>query len=160
MKIRTEVKINCEIDAVLEFVSNGENLQKWNTAVKQSAFKSEKDENTKIYSITRKLPHQVVENTLEITVNKSVNTIDMKTTSGPIPFDYHYKLVPFRGTTTVILNAVVDKEEVISLLGPKIKKVPKIMLKKMILKEINADLYSLKVDLEKLNNKDQNPRVV
>ncbi|TFG21082.1 MAG: hypothetical protein EU530_01215 [Promethearchaeota archaeon] len=150
MKIRVEVKINCILQTVLDYISNGEKLHEWNSAVKQVEINSRKDDNTTIFSIVRKLPSQIVENLLEVTVNKSVNTINMKTTSGYIPFIYHIKLVPFRGTTNVILNADLNKNDIITLLGPQLKKVPKIILKKMMFKEVNADLYSLKIILEKI----------
>jgi hypothetical protein len=160
MKIRAEVKINCELEHVSEFMLNGENLKIWNSAVKDSKFKSESNEETKLYSIVRKLPNQIVENTLEIRANNSVNTIDMKTISGAIPFKYHYKLVPFRGTTAVILNAEIDRHEFSSLLGRKMKRIPQVLLKKMILKEVNRNLYSLKIDLEKKINPEQFESVV
>jgi hypothetical protein len=160
MKIRAEVKINCDLKQVFEFMSNGENLSIWNSAVKDSKFKSKSNEETELYSIVRKLPNQMVENTLEIRTNNTVNTIHMKTISGIIPFKYHYKLVPFRSTTAVILNAEINKNEVNSLMGRKMKSIPQVLLKKMILKEVNRNLFSLKIDLEKKIKPEQYERVV
>jgi hypothetical protein len=128
--------------------------------VSQSDFRSQNNEKSKLYSIVRKLPNQTVENPLEINTNKTVHTIHMKTISGPIPFVYHYKLIPFRGTTTVILNAEINKNEVSSLMGRKIKSIPQIILKKMILKEVKRNLYSLKIDLEKMNSTTQTQVVI
>ena len=123
----------------------------------KSDFKSDIDENTKIYSIIRKLPKQIIENSLEITVNKTVKTIHMRTISGPIPFTYHYKMVSFRGTTIVILNAEINKP-IINVW--KMKHIPRILLKNMLLKEINRNLYSLKIDLEKIYKIDETTGVI
>ncbi|MBN2155582.1 MAG: SRPBCC family protein [Candidatus Lokiarchaeota archaeon] len=147
MKFRTEVKINSPIEKVFSYIKDGNKLVKWNSAVKEVSHLNFDGKDNE-YQMIRKLPDKIVENIVKISDNEDENTIQIETVSGPTPFLYKYKLVPFRGTTNLILNADVDEEGVLSLLGPKIKVIPKFVINKMVRKAINNNLFSLKVILE------------
>src|SRR5512136_775034 len=89
------ILIRRPVKDVFEFVADGLNGSKWNSAVVEVMRISEGSIGIGTrYWMTRELPSGRVENTFEIIEYEPDKKLTVKITSGPTPFVYHYRFEP------------------------------------------------------------------
>jgi hypothetical protein len=66
----------------------------------------------------RELPSGRVHNELAIVAHEPPTEFDIRTTSGPTPFNYRYRFSTANGETVVHLDAVVELNGAAALLAP------------------------------------------
>lgn len=104
----TLVRIERPVEEVFAYLAEPLNFPRWNSAVhavrKLSADESGRDST---YLMERQLPVGRVVNELEVTMTRSPE-FAIRTTSGPTPFEYRYRLSSDDGATVVHLDAEVE----------------------------------------------------
>jgi uncharacterized protein YndB with AHSA1/START domain len=116
---QTSVRIARPIEEVFSYVSDPLNLPRWNSAVEAVQRTSEHEgEVGSTYSMARDLPAGRAENELEIQALERPTEFAIRTTSGPTPFVYRYRLSTESGATVVRLDAEFELEGAAALLGP------------------------------------------
>jgi hypothetical protein len=142
IEFEVNVPINCSIDNVFRYVSHGENLSTWNSAVKYVSKLSEGPVSTGArYKMIRQLPNGRSENTLEITHYQPNSKVTFKTTTGPTPFVYHYTFKPKGDMTKVSLKTEIDENGLPFRL-------PKFLASRAIKKGVQDNLETLKSIME------------
>jgi hypothetical protein len=136
-----DVVILRPVKDIFEFIADGEKADQWNTAVTQV----EKISDGPIgpgtrYHMVRKLPWGKVENEIEITDYIPVNTLTVRTISGPTPFVYKYSLDPTDGGTRLTMEGEGDTSD--------LTHVPGFVMKVAVKRGIRANLEKLKGILE------------
>jgi uncharacterized protein YndB with AHSA1/START domain len=111
---QTGVRIERPIEEVFAFVSDPLNIPSWNSAV-ETLRRSDVDST---YSMERRLPVGHAVNELEIVALERPVEVAVRTTSGPTPFHYRYRLSEENGTTAVQLDAAVELGRVPALFAP------------------------------------------
>ena len=109
---KTDVRIERPIEDVFAYVSNPGNFPDWNSAV--TAVREGEMGST--YVMERRLPSGRAVNELSIVALERPTDFAIRTTSGPTPFLYVYRLSAENGETVVRLDAEVELEGVGSLL--------------------------------------------
>jgi Polyketide cyclase / dehydrase and lipid transport len=92
------------------------------------------------YAMHRDLPSGPAENQLEVVARNEPTEFAIRTTSGPTPFVYTYRLAPDQGATQVGLHGDVELGGPASLLGP--------LAARAVKRGVDANLASLKAILE------------
>lgn len=119
MNFETSVRIARPIDEVFAFVSDPGNFPQWNSAVQAVRKTSEGERGVgSTYSMERELPSGRARNEFEIVACERPNEFVIRTTSGPTPFVYRYRLSSENRATVIRLDAQVELEGAAALLGP------------------------------------------
>jgi len=152
IKFDVNITIEKPVEEVFWFVAEGENGSRWNSAVKKVRKISEGPVNvgTK-YSMVRELPNGSVENTYEVVEYEENNTLSIKIISGPTPFLYRYRFAPSGNGTKLSMNAEVDKEGLVEILGAKARIAPEFVLAGFMKEGVIENLRTLKKLLESGN---------
>ncbi len=105
----TSVRVERPIEEVLTFVANPLLLPRWNSAV-QTVHGTSGDSGGpgSMHSMQRELPTGQVENELEVLSREHPTKFDIRTTSGPTPFLYHYRFASDGADTVIRLDASVE----------------------------------------------------
>jgi Polyketide cyclase / dehydrase and lipid transport len=93
------------------------------------------------YSMHRDLPGGAAENELEVLAREEPTEFAIRTTSGPTPFVYAYRLTRGRESTRVDLHGEVELGGPASLLGP--------LAARAVKRGVDANLASLKSIVER-----------
>jgi hypothetical protein len=93
------------------------------------------------YAMHRDLPGGSAENELEVLTRDEPTEFAVRTTSGPTPFVYTYRLAPDQSATRVDLHGEVELGGPASLLGP--------LASRAVKRGVDANLASLKALLER-----------
>lgn len=125
ISFETSVRIARPIEQVFAFVSDPIQFPRWNSAVqavrRTSAVRGPSGgtgEPGSTYAMERELPGGQVENGLEVFVREQPTEFGIRTTSGPTPFVYDYRLASDGKDTIVHLDASVELAGVAGVLGP------------------------------------------
>lgn len=149
IKFEATIIINRPPEDVFGFVAQGENGSKWNYAVKEVKQVSEGPVGMGTqYWMLRELPSGEVENTYEIIEFEPNKKLSIKIISGPTPFVYRYTFEPSGQGTRLSLNAEVDKEGLVEVLGTKARFAPESLLTHSLKAGVEANFKSLKDILE------------
>jgi hypothetical protein len=92
----------------------------------------------------RELPSGKVENIYEIIEFESNKTLAIKTISGPTPFFYRYTFEPSEQGTRLSLDAEVDREGLVAVLGTKARIAPDVLLTRFVRGGVESNFKSLK----------------
>lgn len=106
----TEVRIRRPIGEVFAYLSDPLNLPRWNSAVR--AVRKTSGGGYGTYSMERELPAGRAVNGLEIEAGQPQRAFAIRTTSGPTPFHYRYRLSTEDGGTVVRLSGEFELEDV------------------------------------------------
>ena len=125
ISFETSVRIARPIEQVFAFVSDPIQFPRWNSAVqavrRTSAVRGASGgigDPGSTYAMERELPGGRVENGLEVFVREQPTEFGIRTTSGPTPFVYDYRLASDGKDTIVHLDASVELAGVAGVLGP------------------------------------------
>lgn len=118
MRFETLVRIARPIEEVFAYVSDPGNFPAWNSAVETVRRTSGARAVGSTYAMERRLPSGSAENELEIVAFEQPREFAIRTTSGPTPFVYRYRLSPEDGETVVQLSAEVELDGAAALVGP------------------------------------------
>jgi len=116
----TGVRIERALEEVFAFVSDPLNFPRWNSAVR-AVCKTSADGDSGVgstYFMERALPTGTAVNGLEIVARESRTTFSIRTTSGPTPFLYRFRLTPDDRATVVRLQGEAELGGVGDLLAP------------------------------------------
>jgi hypothetical protein len=135
----TLVRIERPVGEVFAYLSEPLNFSHWNSAV-HDVRKLSTDESGEgsTYLMERQLPVGRVVNELEVTMTQSPE-FAIRTTSGPTPFEYRYRVSSDNGATVVRLRAAVELGRV-GMLGA--------LVRKTVRNGVDANLATLKNILE------------
>jgi uncharacterized protein YndB with AHSA1/START domain len=105
----TQIIIERPIEDVFAYVSDPLNFPRWNSAV-QAVRKTRAGGNSvsSTYAMERRLPTGRAVNELEVVARQEPSVFAVRTTSGPTPFHYRYRLSTDSGLTLVRLEAEVE----------------------------------------------------
>ena len=105
----TSVRIGRPIEDVFSFLSDPLQFPRWNSAVQTVQITSRaSDEPGSTYSLRRELRSGRAENEVEAFIRREPSEFGIRTTSGPTPFVYRYRLFPEGDSTVVRLDAEVE----------------------------------------------------
>ncbi|MGH2947510.1 MAG: SRPBCC family protein [Solirubrobacteraceae bacterium] len=141
MKFEAEVRIQRPIEDVFAYLSDPRNFPHWNSAVR--AVRPTSAASTQVgtmYSMERELPSGRAENDLEIVALERPREFTIRTTSGPTPFHYHYRLSSENGETIVTLDAEVKLEGAAAFAAP--------LARRAVKRGVDDNLAALKQILE------------
>ena len=110
----TSVQIARPIEDVFAYLADPANFAHWNSAVR--AVRPSPDR-PRSYTMERVLPRGPVRNGLEVFARERPSEFGIRTTSGPTPFSYRYRLSEAAGETVVRLDAEVEIDGAPALLG-------------------------------------------
>jgi hypothetical protein len=99
----TSVRVERGIGDVFSYVSDPLAFPRWNSAVRAVHRTS-----ATTYRLERELPTGRAVNELEVVTREPRREFAIRTTAGPTPFIYRYRLVPAGGATLVSLDAEVE----------------------------------------------------
>ena len=115
----TGVRVERPIDEVFAYLSDPRNLPHWNSAVRAVWRTSgQAGEVRSTYVMRRELPRGRFQNELEVFAREHPVEFGIRTTSGPTPFVYQYRLFSEDGETRVQLSAAFQLDGAAALLGP------------------------------------------
>ena len=119
MNFTTSVRIERPAADVFDYVSNPINFPHWNSAVQLVRETSPGDDGVgATYMMERELPGGRAENGLEVTERERPTAFTIRTTSGPTPFLYRYRLSDEGAATLIELDAEVELGGIAGALGP------------------------------------------
>ena len=137
----TGVRIARPIETVYAYLADPLNFPDWNSAVDAVWLTPGPDDKAgSTYAMERTLPGRRVRNALEIFARTHPTEFGIRTTSGPTPFTYHYRLSTTDAETVVRLDADVEIEGAPSLAGP--------MVARAVKRGVDANFAVLKHTLE------------
>jgi uncharacterized protein YndB with AHSA1/START domain len=118
-RFKTSVRIRRPIQDVFAFVSDPLKFPHWNSAVRavQKTGRGSSEMGSE-YTMERELPSGHVENQLAVVAHEPPTEFGIRTTSGPTPFNYRYRLSNSNGDTVIHLDAVVELDGAAALLPP------------------------------------------
>jgi uncharacterized protein YndB with AHSA1/START domain len=149
IQFTTTVTIRRSVEEVFGFVVRGENGPKWNSAVREVQQLSEGPVGVGTrYRMLRELPGGKVENVYEITGFEPNRSLSIKIVSGPTPFVYHYSFEPSGQGTRLTLDAEVEKEGLVGVLGMKARIAPDFVLARFLKSGVESNFKTLKHILE------------
>ena len=149
--IRFEASIMIErpVVNVFEFVADGENGSKWNSAVLDVKKISEGPVGVGTqYWMARQLGNRRVENSYEVIEFEPNKKLSIKTRSGPTPFEYRYVFEGVEKRTSLSLVAEAEKEGLVDVLGVKARIAPEPVLASFLKRRVEANFRTLKNLLE------------
>jgi hypothetical protein len=115
----TGVRIRRPIEAVFAYVADPLNLRHWNSAVRAvRPANGRPGERDSTYVMERELPTGRAVNGLTVFALERPIEIGIRTTSGPTPFSYRYRLSYEDGGTVVRVAAEFGLGGAAALLGP------------------------------------------
>ena len=129
--IHTSVRIVRPAEAVFALLSDPLRMPLWNSAVDSVRTAGP------AYAMRRRLPTGPADNELEITALEAPALFAIRSTSGPTPFAYRYRLVPDGEATVVEFDGTVELGGPQALVGRAIKR------------GIDANLATLRNTLER-----------
>jgi uncharacterized protein YndB with AHSA1/START domain len=135
IRIQTSVRIARPADDVFALLSDPVRFPLWNSAV------TAVDGSGASYVMHRSLPTGQAENGLEVVECEPPARFTIRTTSGPTPFVYAYTLSEEGGATVVALDASVELDGPLALLGP--------LARRAVTHGIDANLETLRAVLER-----------
>jgi uncharacterized protein YndB with AHSA1/START domain len=137
----TEVRIDRPVEEVFAYVSDPLNFPRWNSAVEAVRKTSAgQDGAASTYSMARTLPSGRAVNELEVVASERPRTFAIRTTAGPTPFLYRYKLSRENGETVMKLDAEVELRGAAGFLPQ--------LARPLVKKGVNDNLATLKQILE------------
>lgn len=133
---------------VFEFVADGRNASKWNSAVVEAKKVSEGPIGlgTKFW-MARELPGGRFENDFEIIEYEPDTKLTVKITSGATPFVYHYRFEQVGKDTMFSVTAEGEKKG-LEVLGVRARIAPEVLLANLIKKGVEDNFKTLKELLE------------
>jgi uncharacterized protein YndB with AHSA1/START domain len=141
ISFQTSVRIARPVEEVFDYVSEPENLPRWNSAVQTvRQTTSGEDPVGSSYAMTRQLPSGQAENELEITVFEHPREFAIRTLSGPTPFVYRYAFSASDGGTLVELDGDVELPGIAALARP--------LARRAVKRGVDDNLATLKRVLE------------
>jgi len=153
LKFNVDVVIEKPIEEVFSFVAKGENGSLWNSAVREVKKISEGPVAASAkYTMTRQLPNGFVENTYEVVEYEENRKLSIKIISGPTPFLYRYSFESAGNATKLSLEAEVEKEGLVEVLGTKARIAPEFVLSGLVKRGIEENFHTLKNLLESRNS--------
>jgi len=137
----TSVRIALPIADVFAYLADPLNFAHWNSAV-EAVWPSPAtdDETGSTYTMERALPGGRVHNGLEVVTRVHPTEFAIRTTSGPTPFTYRYRLSEEHAGTVVRLDADVEFDGAAALLSP--------LLAGAVKRGVDANFAALKRTLE------------
>lgn len=149
IKFDVTIMIEKPAEEVFRFVADGENSPLWNSAVRNVRKISEGPVNVGTrYSMVRELSGRSEENIYEVVEYEENKTLSIKIISGPTPFLYRYHFTQFGDGTRLSMNAEVDREGLVVVLGAKASIVPEFVLASFLKEGVLENLRTLKKLLE------------
>ncbi len=142
IKFEVSIEIHRPVEDVFEFVADGRNAPRWNSAVREvrQISKDPVDVGTQ-YWMERKLPRGIVENTYEVVEYKPNERLSIKSTSGPTPFLYRYRFERSGMGTRLFLSGEGEVEGLANVLGP--------LLSRAVKRGVEDNVHTLKGILER-----------
>jgi carbon monoxide dehydrogenase subunit G len=139
---QTSVHVARPIEEVFAFVSDPTRFPSWNSAVTSVAADSSRaGELSSTYAMRRELPSGRAENGLVIFELAAPTAFGIRTTDGPTPFTYRYRLVATGAATVIELDAEVELPGLAELVAP--------LAGRAIKRGVDANLATLKQLLER-----------
>jgi uncharacterized protein YndB with AHSA1/START domain len=139
--VQTSVRIARPIEAVFAVVSDPLQFPGWNSAVQSVGSTSARPGDVgSTYAMQRELPTGRVENQLEVFAREEPTEFGIRTTSGPTPFVYRYRLSWEDGATVVHLDGSVKLPGATALVAP--------LASRAVRRGIDANFATLKRTLE------------
>jgi uncharacterized membrane protein len=152
-RFHTSVRIGRPIEDVYGVISDPLQFPLWNSAVRAVRSRGgQAGEVGSTYSMERELPGGRVENDLQVFARERPTQFGIRTTSGPTPFTYRYRLDPERDGTVVHLDATVELPRAATLVAP--------LAGRAIKRGVDANLAALKRILENLAKPPQTQREI
>jgi len=142
IRIETDLRVRCPIEEVFDYVADPRNFPQWNSAVeavRETTAVGVNDVGSR-YRLERQLPTGRAENELEVVERGRPTAFAIKTTSGPTPFGYRFKLTQAADATIIHVDADTILGVPASLLAP--------LLRRAIQRGVEANLAALKATLE------------
>ena len=130
--IHASVEVSRPIAEVFAFVSDPTTFPIWNSAVTSVTHLTDGE-----YLMRRELPSGHAENGLVVIALEPPALFNLRTTSGPTPFNYRYR---FSANTRIDLDAEIELSGAAGLLGP--------LAAHAVKRGIDANLATLKLKLE------------
>jgi hypothetical protein len=116
---QTSVRVARPLHELFAFVADPRRFPDWNSAVRSVRSTSvSTGEVGSTYAMQRDLPRGLAENALEIVALEPSCAFAIRTTSGPTPFEYHYRFIADGAVTVIELDATVELAGPAGLLGP------------------------------------------
>jgi uncharacterized protein YndB with AHSA1/START domain len=141
VKFETTVRIARSVEEVFTFISDPDNFPQWNSAVQAVRKTSQAGPGVgATYVMERELPSGRARNELEVMTCERPIEFSIRTTSGPTPFVYRYRLASENGVTVVHLDAEVELEGAAAMLGP--------LARRAVKKGVDDNFATLKQILE------------
>jgi hypothetical protein len=141
IRFETSIHIARSTEDVFDVISNPLLFPRWNSAVESVEHTSgEPLAVGSRYSMWRELPSGRVANELEITGRDHPTEFAIRTTSGPTPFVYRYRVSPDSGGTVVALDGSVELPLPAALVAP--------LAARAVKRGVDANLATLKRSLE------------
>jgi hypothetical protein len=138
----TGVSIGRAMDDVFAYVSNPLNMPEWYSAVQAVDRLSGPDGQVgSTYLIQRELPGGSARNELEIVTLDAPTRFTIRTTSGPTPLIYRYRLSAEPNGTLVQLHATIAPHGIATITGP--------LAVRGVKRGMDANLAALKTILER-----------
>jgi hypothetical protein len=100
------------------------------------------------YTMVRELPNGHVENIYEVVDYAENRKLSIKIVSGPTPFLYRYSFRPKGSFTELSLDAEVEKEGLVEVLGAKARIAPEFVLAGFVRRGVEENFRTLKNLLE------------
>jgi uncharacterized protein YndB with AHSA1/START domain len=144
IRIETDIPIRRPIEEVFDYIANPGNFPHWNSAVevvRKTTTVGVNDVGSR-YRLERQLPTGRAENELEVVARERPTAFAIKTTSGPTPFGYRFKLTPEGDATIIHVDADTDLGVPASLLA--------VLVRRAVQRGVEANLAALKTTLEAL----------
>jgi uncharacterized protein YndB with AHSA1/START domain len=142
IRIETDIRVERPTEWVFDYVANPRNFPQWNAAVeavRETTTVGDNDVGSK-YRIERRLPTGRAENEVEVVARARPTTFAIKTTSGPTPFGYRFKLARAGDSTIIHVDADTDLGVPASLLVS--------LVRRAVQRGVEANLAALKATLE------------
>jgi hypothetical protein len=134
---QTSVRILRPLHEVFAYVADPTRFHHWNSAVQSvRSTSAHPGEVGSTFLMRRELPTGPAENTLEVLERTPPTAFTIRTTSGPTPFVYRYRLVADGDATVLELDATVDLTGPAALAGP--------LAARAIKRGVDANLATLK----------------
>lgn len=142
IKFDTRIRVERPIDEVFSYVSDVGNLPQWNSAVQSTRRTSRGDVDGigATYSMLRTLPTGQARNDLEVVAHDRPSEFVIRTTSGPTPFVYRYRLSPHADATILHLEGEAELGGTAGFLAP--------LVRRAVQSGVDRNLSTLKTILE------------
>jgi carbon monoxide dehydrogenase subunit G len=138
------VRVARPAEDVFAYIADPRNFPEWNSAVDSVVAASPRAPGVgMLYVMRRQLPSGRATNELEIIAHDSPGTFAIRTTSGPTPFVYRFRVEPADGGARITLTAEVELAGLASIAGP--------LVTRAVKRGVDANLATLRAILERPN---------